>query len=90
MEKQNGELKFEVGNRYKFADGRTESSGSLIVGNSGVFTCHSVDNGGDCWTKDAEFRGRPGDRFCNVFKCHGWCIATLDHLQSGQVIEVNP
>ena len=77
-----GKLEFQVGKKYKFADGRARSCGCDITGVGGVFECSVVDQSGNCWTTDAEHNGTKLD------DGEGWCIASASMLQYGQVIEV--
>lgn len=74
-------LEFQVGKKYKFADGREMHNECEFTGVNGVFECSHVDGNGDCWTSDALFRGKSRSK-------PGWCAATINRLQSGEVIEV--
>ena len=82
-----GKLEFQVGKKYKAVD-KSNLPSSIGYPGSGVFECHSVDEDGCCWSMDVTFDGASGDRFCKMSRCHGWAAATMENLQSGEVIEV--
>lgn len=88
MKNKNSELKFEVGKKYKFSDGRKYAGGCEITGPYGIFVCVNVDMGGGCWTEDATFNGVDGRGFVGTIS-RGHCVSTLSMLQLGTVIEVN-
>lgn len=89
MEKQNSELKFEVGKKYKYADGRKEAGGCELTGFGGIFECVNVEVNGCCWTEDAVCGGIDGRGFVGRIS-RGHCVSTLHQLQLGLVIEVTP
>ena len=73
---------FEVGKRYKVTiTDFYEDCGLFEVGQQ--FTCHLIDDYGDCWTKDVLFKS-----YNNQWKSGLWCVATIEHLMSGDVVEV--
>ena len=80
-------LEFQVGKKYKFADGRTHSCECRITGVGGVFECVNVDSDGDCWSEDCSFMGNHGRGHVGPLG-RGFCVASKRHITSGEVIEV--
>lgn len=72
---------FEVGKQYKYAEG-TKGYVSCDLKPGDVFTCHAVDDDGDCCTKDVCFYGVPA----NESATKDWCVATKSMLERGTVI----
>lgn len=70
---------FVVGRKYRTTVNNFHVSCGL-VSDGQEFTCHYVDDDGDCWSCDVAYKGRQAKR--------GWCAAAVSDLKIGRVVEV--
>lgn len=81
---------FKVGKVYKYANPDDNSSGVVFDSPDSSFICESVDFAGDAYTTKASFDGQHGSKVGPAFpgRQGGWCVASLEDLNSGAVVEV--
>lgn len=69
---------FEIGRKYRTTEENFFTTVGLIRKGQ-EFTCHHIDNDGDCWSMDVAFRGQ------FLTDGEGWSAATAGELERGQV-----